>query len=136
MLATPCFTKDLPVGATGSSGLSRERSSTSHWNDIVQDFFWHGCRHVMSTKLIELRVNPYIARLVLDHPAAFSIVCAIFLAAGLIQVRRGWSPINQLRARLIGLREGRARRLEGEYPTEVEPLVGDLNALLDERLEG
>ena len=31
------------------------------------------------------------------------------------------------------MREGRERRLEGEYPTEVEPLVGDLNALLDQR---
>jgi signal transduction histidine kinase len=83
--------------------------------------------------LLGYRQPPRIFVFVLDHPAAFSIVCAIFLAAGLIQVRRGWSPINQLRARLIGLREGRARRLEGEYPTEVEPLVGDLNALLDER---
>jgi signal transduction histidine kinase len=83
--------------------------------------------------LLGYRQPPRFFLFVFDHPAAFSIVCAICLAAGLIQVRRGWSPINQLRARLIGLREGRERRLEGEYPTEVEPLVGDLNALLDQR---
>ena len=53
--------------------------------------------------------------------------------AGLSQVRRGWSSINQVRSRLSGLRDGRERRLEGAYPAEVAPLVGDLNALLDQR---
>ena len=76
---------------------------------------------------------PVFFHLVFHHTFVFSIVCAVALVAGLLQVRRGWSPINQLRARLAGLRDGRERRLEGEYPTEVEPLVGDLNALLDQR---
>lgn len=55
------------------------------------------------------------------------------MVAGLVQVRRGLSPINNLRARLAGLHEGRDRRVEGAYPTEVQPLVNDLNALLDHR---
>ena len=36
-----------------------------------------------------------------------------------VQVRRGWSPINQLRTRLARIREARERRLEGDYPSEV-----------------
>jgi signal transduction histidine kinase len=83
--------------------------------------------------LLGYRQPPGVFLLVFSHTTIFSVLCAACLLAGLIQVRRGWSPINQLRARLIGLREGRERRLEGEYPTEVEPLVGDLNALLDQR---
>ena len=61
------------------------------------------------------------------------VVSAMCLIAGFLQVRRGWSPINQLRARLSRLDDGSARRLDGEYPSEVAPLVGDLNTLLDQR---
>ena len=32
-----------------------------------------------------------------------------------------------------GARRARARRLEGDYPAEVQPLVNDLNSLLDDR---
>lgn len=57
----------------------------------------------------------------------------VFLAAGLIVVRRGLSPFRTLRKRLTAVRDGRTARLEGEYPSEVAPLVDDLNALLEER---
>jgi signal transduction histidine kinase len=60
----------------------------------------------------------------------FGVFCMI---AGFLQVRRGVSPINKLRSRLAGLHEGRDRRVDGTYPTEVQPLVNDLNALLDSR---
>ena len=83
--------------------------------------------------LLGIHKPPGFVHLAFSHTGIFSIVCVLCLIAGLAQVRRGMSPISQLRARLIGLREGRARRLEGEYPAEVEPLVGDLNALLDQR---
>ena len=61
--------------------------------------------------------------------------CSLSFAmfAGYLQVRRGVSPINNLRARLAGLHQGRDRRIEGTYPTEVQPLVTDLNALLENR---
>ncbi len=79
------------------------------------------------------RHPPAVMRLIFDHAAVVALVCAGCLAAGLLQVRRGWSPINQLRARLARLDAGDERRLDGEYPSEVAPLVGDLNALLDQR---
>jgi signal transduction histidine kinase len=76
---------------------------------------------------------PHFFIVLFTHTGAFALFCLACLIAGFLQVRRGWSPINQLRSRLGELREGRERRLEGEYPAEVEPLVGDLNALLDQR---
>jgi signal transduction histidine kinase len=79
------------------------------------------------------RHPPAVMRLVFDHAALVAAICAGCLIAGLLQVRRGWSPINQLRARLGRLDAGSVRRLDGEYPSEVAPLVGDLNALLDQR---
>ncbi len=55
------------------------------------------------------------------------------MIAGFVQVRRGLSSFEALRARLQSVREGRDSRLEGEYPTEIQPLVNDLNALLSDR---
>ncbi|WP_409563146.1 ATP-binding protein [Hyphomicrobium sp. MC8b] len=39
-------------------------------------------------------------------------------------------PLDALRTALANVRTGAAKRLEGTYPTEVRPLVDDLNALL------
>jgi signal transduction histidine kinase len=61
------------------------------------------------------------------------LFAVLAMIAGFLQVRRGVSPINNLRARLAGLHEGRDRRIDGTYPAEVQPLVNDLNALLDSR---
>ena len=33
----------------------------------VEDFIWHGCRHVVETKLGELKVPPRIRDTLLDH---------------------------------------------------------------------
>lgn len=64
------------------------------------------------------------------------LVSAVALmVAGLLYLRSGLSRIEQLRTRLTDVREGRSARLEGTYPSEVQPLVNDLNALLDEREE-
>ena len=46
---------------------------------------------------------------------------------------RGLASFDELRARLVDVREGRQSRLEGEYPAEVQPLVSDLNSLLSDR---
>ena len=65
---------------------------------------------------------------------AFPVVAAsLFTAFGVLVVRRVLSPFRIMRERLADVRAGRSARLDGEYPSEVEPLVGDLNALLDER---
>ena len=63
------------------------------------------------------------------------IFAAGLLVAGLLGLRSGLSPFTRLRARLAAVHTGEARRLEGAYPTEVQPLVNDLNALLDRRDE-
>jgi signal transduction histidine kinase len=57
----------------------------------------------------------------------------VFLAAGFAQVRSGLLPLGQLRTRLSAVRDGHERRIDGAYPAEVQPLVNDLNALLEHR---
>jgi signal transduction histidine kinase len=60
-------------------------------------------------------------------------VGVVLMIAGFLYLHTGVSPIERLRARLSDVREGRSERLEGTYPSEVQPLINDLNALLDER---
>ncbi|PYQ74742.1 MAG: hypothetical protein DMG01_20175 [Acidobacteria bacterium] len=62
-----------------------------------------------------------------------AFIALALMAIGLSQVRNGLSSVNHLRERLARLRDGRDRRIDGDYPAEVQPLVDDLNALLEHR---
>ncbi|MBI4474405.1 MAG: sensor histidine kinase [Acidobacteria bacterium] len=70
---------------------------------------------------------------ILSHEPSMALVGAFFMIIGFLLVRRGMSPINQLRNRLTAVHKGLDSRISGSYPSEVQPLVDDLNALLDER---
>ena len=69
----------------------------------------------------------------LGHAQLLLLFALLCIVAGLLQVRSGLSPFDQLRSKLSAVRDGRERLLEGNYPTEVQPLVNDLNALLEHR---
>ncbi len=71
----------------------------------------------------------------LVHYGAALALAAVFLVGGFLLIRSALVPMNRLRSRLAAVHEGRERRIEGSYPTEVQPLVNDLNQLLDHREE-
>jgi signal transduction histidine kinase len=61
---------------------------------------------------------------------------ALLLAIGLAGlVRWGLRPLRRVSEDLGRIREGEIRHLEGHYPAEIEPLVQDLNALIDSNRE-
>jgi signal transduction histidine kinase len=66
----------------------------------------------------------------LAHTPLVVIVSAVCLLVGLWYVRRGLDPVAHLRTRLAAVHEGRDARVSGDYPTEIQPLVDDVNALL------
>jgi signal transduction histidine kinase len=66
------------------------------------------------------------------HFGMLGFFAAILLIAGFTQLRRGLSPFHKLRDELLAVREGRSRQVDGSYPPEVQPLVTDLNQLLDQ----
>jgi signal transduction histidine kinase len=83
-----------------------------------------------------------VVRLTRNHPEiatrhgthiVMGLLAVAFTAGGLFLVRKALAPFGSLRAGLSSVREGRSQRIEGDYPTEVQPLVNDLNALLDDR---
>ena len=48
----------------------------------------------------------------------------------LFQVRWGLRPLDQVSRSLAAIREGRADKLEGSFPAEIQPLADELNALV------
>ena len=83
----------------------------------------------IGVRIIVAEGGPHAPRYV-RHMSIIALAC---MAAGLWQVRRGLSMFDQLRTRLPAVRDGREQRVEGRYPTEVQPLVNDLNELLEHR---
>ena len=67
------------------------------------------------------------------NSTATAVIAGLCMYVGFLQVRRGISPINQLRNRLAAVHKGVDARVGGAYPAEVQPVVDELNALLDER---
>ena len=65
--------------------------------------------------------------------ALTAVLAGLCMYIGYLQVRRGMSPIDQLRDRLAAVHKGVDARVGGAYPAEVQPVVDELNALLDER---
>lgn len=53
------------------------------------------------------------------------------LTALLIQVRFGLQPLRRIRQAIVAVRQGRAQRLEGDFPTEITPLSDELNTLIE-----
>ncbi len=67
--------------------------------------------------------------------AASAALALLLLGAGLvtavvIQVRFGLAPLFALRREVAAVRTGKAERVAGDYPTELEPLADELNALV------
>lgn len=77
-------------------------------------------------------------RLLLDPIARFTRLLIIALGllglglvvAAVVQVLIGLRPLGRLRDTLARVREGRADRVEGRFPSEIQPLVDDFNAVL------
>jgi signal transduction histidine kinase len=79
------------------------------------------------------RNHPEFAMPSLTYHTAMGLFTIAFVVGGLVLVRRAVAPLWSLRASLSAVREGRSRRIEGDHPTEVQPLVNELNGLLEDR---
>jgi len=77
------------------------------------------------------------------RPAQKSILQFALTASGLMllisiglviaimtQVRSGLKPLFDLRDKVVDVREGRSGQVDGNYPTEIQPLATELNSLI------
>jgi len=67
------------------------------------------------------------------HSVGVVIAGLALMAAGLLELRQSLVPFRRLRQKLTIVRTGRERLVEGAYPKEVQPLIDELNALIEDR---
>ena len=68
-----------------------------------------------------------------SHDVLLTVLVVGCMLGGFVLVRRALSPFETLRQSLASVRAGAEPRIAGNYPTEVQPVVDELNALLDHR---
>lgn len=69
----------------------------------------------------------------IGHVLTILMLALGLMVLGLLIVRSGMASFVEMRRRLADVRDGRERVVRGSFPTEVQPLVDDLNALLENR---
>jgi signal transduction histidine kinase len=99
---------------------------------IVGTVLWTAGLLAISHMLVLTFIHRFPPMSQMDHHKVL-IVAIVFMAAGFRGIQRGLSPFGGLRHRLAAVRDGSAARVGGTYPTEIQPLVNDLNALLEHR---
>ena len=105
------------------------------WRILLGAFFWTlGLIPVGHLVFMAVHHQTRPPLIVLPVATATSVGFALFcLLVGILLIRAGLSPFGRLRTQLSGVRDGSGRRIEGTYPIEVQPLVNDLNSLLEHR---
>ncbi len=76
-----------------------------------------------------------VARFVGAIVIALGLMGLGLLGAVVIQVRYGLRPLRSLRRELERVRSGTVDQLEGQYPAEISPVVGELNQLIEHNAE-
>ncbi|HEV2561907.1 MAG TPA: sensor histidine kinase [Rhizomicrobium sp.] len=66
---------------------------------------------------------------------SFAILGLGLIAAIFIQVRVGLLPLRKVSQALARIRDGKARRLDGNFPAEIAPLASELNSLIEHSAE-
>jgi signal transduction histidine kinase/CheY-like chemotaxis protein len=62
-----------------------------------------------------------------------ALLAAALFSATWLQIRTGLSPLDHIRRGVLSIRSGKSSRLTEVYPDEVQPLVDEINELLDSR---
>jgi len=104
------------------------------WRFLVGSVLWTGGL-LMLAHLLSVVLMFHVPGVQRAPRLAMVVGGLVLMTGGLAFVLRGLSPVAELRRRLLAVREGSARRVEGSYPGEIQPLVEDLNALLEHREE-
>lgn len=90
--------------------------------DQVARFRVMGNRNEFEAEISDFSRSLYL------YQAVFGIG-SIFVNA--LAILAGLRPLRSAANALAAVREGKAQRLDGEFPTEIAPLTGEMNALID-----
>lgn len=73
----------------------------------------------------------------IDWPLLYSLAsfACVMILIGIVQINYSMRPLLKMKGSIEAIRAGRERHMVGDYPSEVKPLVADLNQLLDANWE-
>ena len=116
-IAGPDGTRLLLVERT----VRREGAAATPWRLLV-------AADLRPTTAAVARFNGVLA-------ASLAVLLALLCAAALAQVGVGLAPLRALHRALAAVRAGATPQLEGSFPSEVQPLIDDFNAVLSRNAE-
>jgi signal transduction histidine kinase len=97
---------------------------------ILSSILWTSGLLALMHLLMVIHILPFVRT---SHPIGPTLLGLLFMAAGLFALRHSLAPFRRLRERLWAVRKGEDRRVKGEYPSEIQLLIDELNALLEDR---
>jgi signal transduction histidine kinase len=102
---------------------------------LIGSIFWTAGLLATSHMIFVLvaKIRPHFRLTIYLHVVL--LLAMLSMAIGLVIARSGLTPFSELRQRMAALRDGREQRVAGRYPSEVQPLIDDLNDLLASREE-
>lgn len=109
--------QDGPTGPTITYGIMRRAPSGSEIHFVI----------ATDQRLLDATIISFTRELTVW----LSLLAAALLVTGWALVSMGLLPLRRLALATARLRGGHVRRLEGKYPSEIAPLVGDLNDFID-----
>ncbi len=90
---------------------------------------------VLNVAIDHAELDEAVAGFKKDLLGYLSIIAALLMAATWLQVGIGLSPLRTVRNRISDIRSGEAHLLDGIFPSEVRPLVDEINELVAARDE-
>ncbi|MFZ1415806.1 MAG: sensor histidine kinase [Defluviicoccus sp.] len=127
---------ELPA-AVSSDGLIREHrmAGPGNWRLLVleRSLLLPDAPATLRVAVAEDESDLLAALRAFNRTLALSLaaLAVVLIIAAVFQVTLGLRPLGWLRDELAEIRSGRKRRFARPMPTEVQPLIEDLNALLD-----
>ncbi len=115
------------VGPDGAELLASERYVEVEWPDGTP-------QPINFTVAIDRsNISNSISDFSSDIIKGFTLLYVTLMLSSLAQVLLGLSPLRAIREAVANVRDGTAKRMQGEFPSELHPLVDEINTLLDSR---
>lgn len=105
---------------------------------IIYERVWRSrsdLRYVVQVAADRRFVNGVLAHFNRALAISFGLLSVALVAAAVLQVGFGLAPVRRMQKALADVRSGKTTRLPVNFPSEVQPFVDDLNALLEANAE-
>lgn len=87
-------------------------------------------RLTITTAVDATEINEDTDKFASELWTSLAVLATLLLGGAFAHVTIGLRPLEELRSRLAAVRRGQASQIEGEFPSEIMPLVSETNELL------